>query len=78
MPAIVNVFIRQLICGVLRKKIPNTAFFGLYFSAFGMNGCLPYKFSYLDQEQGYAQKQKLFRSNSFVLAHLSAKKIYND
>ena len=28
--------------------------------------------------QGYDQKRKLFRTNSFVLAHSSAKKIYNE
>ena len=28
--------------------------------------------------QGYDQKRKLFPTNSFVVAHLSAKKIYNE
>ena len=28
--------------------------------------------------QDYDQKRKLFRTNSFVLAHSSAKKIYNE
>ena len=31
-----------------------------------------------DHKQGYDQIRKLFRTNSFVLAHSSTKKIYNE
>ena len=30
------------------------------------------------KRQGYDQKRKLFRTNSFVLTHSSTKKIYNE
>ena len=37
-----------------------------------------FKYGVFSGPQGYYQKRKLFRTNSFVLAHSSAKKIYNE
>ena len=36
------------------------------------------KYRVFSGPQGYDQKRKLFRTNSFVFAHSSAKRIYNE
>ena len=51
--------------------------------AFSLTRIYPYKNRILEntgykKRQGYDQKRKLFRTNSFVLAHSSAAKISND
>ena len=35
------------------------------------------EYGFFSDPQGYDQKRKFFRANSFVLAHSSAKNIYN-
>ena len=50
-------------------------FSGPYFPVFGLNTG---KYGPEKTPQDYDEKRKLFRTNSFVLAHSSAKKIYNE
>ena len=83
------IFINVVIVRALCEKCPNTEFFQVrifphldwmqrdapYLSVFSPNAG---KSGPEKAPQGYDQKRKLFRTNSFVLAHSSAKKIYID
>ena len=68
-----NLSIKPLIS--LRENCPDTEFFWSVFSRIQIvNLRIQSKYGPEKTPQGYDQKRKLFRTNGFVLAHLSAKK----